>query len=165
MQPGSPAALMPPGEDWLVREVQELKRQMAELAAANPVVVTTTRAVGSAFAVPGTLTTQVSVDLIVPPGMAKVAVFARGTLVAKNTTAGTNATWLYVTIPGGGTPNVREFVVAGGYSMLNSLNSELVEGLATGGVVTCELRSNADSATSADPDNQAVLTVTAVWFH
>jgi hypothetical protein len=33
MQPGSPQALMPPGEDWLVRKVQELERRMNELVA------------------------------------------------------------------------------------------------------------------------------------
>lgn len=56
--PGSPAASVPPGEDWLVRRVADLERRLNELAAADPL-----RTAGIQVTGPDSLTLDGDVDV------------------------------------------------------------------------------------------------------
>jgi hypothetical protein len=65
-QPGSPASLMPPGEDWLVRRVQDLERTVAELVAHDVLRAAGVETAPDLMRIIGSL--EVTGDLAVPNG-------------------------------------------------------------------------------------------------
>lgn len=99
MQPGSPASLMPPGEDWLVRKVQELERRVNELVAHDVLRAAGVETAADLFKILGTLRvtgdTVIEGDLSVPNGSIDNAALANPVIG----TTGTASTGTGVALP------------------------------------------------------------------
>lgn len=115
--PGSISSIAPAGEDYLVREIAQLKTQMRELPpsvaqsfqttvdALTALVASTVLPQASSNSVAGlatstTSTVQTSVEFTVPDGYTQALVVGTATAMAYNNTAGTDYIYAEVIING-----------------------------------------------------------------
>jgi len=188
--PGSIPSMMPAGQDELVRQIKDLRRDLTELGpsvarsfqpvlddlaaqlatltdlVANMVTVAVNHAWVQNFAITTTTTVFASLTFTVPAGYTQALIASVATGMGYNSTA--NPSNLYVAPRMSGASGGSEVYtsVAPGYGMSLAVPYfDLLTGLTSGQVITISIQMRVDAATwPADPGNVARIDAQATFL-